>query len=633
MTTNAKRLLVASADPDTPGGYGTQMKEFLPRIKRAGYDVALLAMACGKAFYHVWHTDAGPIPVFPPGKPDAANSNVLGHAFYYRPEVVLTLMDPLRFDPYLYGKLFWVAWTPSDSEPVAPDNVAALHAAALVWTLSKHGEAQLRQAGFDPVYVPHGIDTQTVFKPVDRQAARQTVIETLLQERGHGTVDLDGTFLVAMNAANLSAPSRKCFWEGFAAFKMFSDRHEDARLYVHSDVTGQQGEPLMAWVDLVGLDPAKIVFAPAYPYLTGLFDPAWLNALYNAADVFLQPSHGEGFGLPILEAQADGTPVIVTDFSSMPELVFAGWKVPVKTLVPALNPGCLHAMPDIDGIDAALEEAYRERHNTTLREQARAGALAYDSAHVFETYMRPALEMAFQEAEHYRQTPPALRRRRIVVEGVPLVVRPHTWDAGIAREVQRAYAPDVIDYTQVRRVVDVGAHIGTWSAWVRHQAPEALIVAVEPDADNFALLRENLDGQAILHQAAVTYQPGDLVMVRCTGNTGGHTLSPAGQVPRREGEPGFTTAEPYTGARVTLETLLDGQGDWDVLKLDCEGGEWDILAHAQPATLQRFTWIVGEYHTDMMPPGAAIRAEGFDPVRLEPTAANLGLFVLRRMNG
>lgn len=44
-------------------------------------------------------------------------------------------------------------------------------------------------------------------------------------------------------------------------------------------------------------------------------------ALYGAAEVFLYPSHYEGFGLPPLEAMASGTPVIVSNASSLPEVV------------------------------------------------------------------------------------------------------------------------------------------------------------------------------------------------------------------------------------------------------------------------------------------------------------------------
>lgn len=45
-----------------------------------------------------------------------------------------------------------------------------------------------------------------------------------------------------------------------------------------------------------------------------------LPLLYSAADVLLYPSFYEGFGLPILEAMACGTPVITSNTSSLPEV-------------------------------------------------------------------------------------------------------------------------------------------------------------------------------------------------------------------------------------------------------------------------------------------------------------------------
>ncbi|HHS50409.1 MAG TPA: glycosyltransferase family 1 protein [candidate division Zixibacteria bacterium] len=45
-----------------------------------------------------------------------------------------------------------------------------------------------------------------------------------------------------------------------------------------------------------------------------------LPALYSSADVFCYPSLYEGFGLPVLEAMACGTPVVTSNLSSMPEV-------------------------------------------------------------------------------------------------------------------------------------------------------------------------------------------------------------------------------------------------------------------------------------------------------------------------
>jgi glycosyltransferase involved in cell wall biosynthesis len=52
----------------------------------------------------------------------------------------------------------------------------------------------------------------------------------------------------------------------------------------------------------------------------GFVDAADLPALYSAADLFSFPSLYEGFGMPILEAMACGTPVTCSNLSAMPEV-------------------------------------------------------------------------------------------------------------------------------------------------------------------------------------------------------------------------------------------------------------------------------------------------------------------------
>jgi glycosyltransferase involved in cell wall biosynthesis len=52
----------------------------------------------------------------------------------------------------------------------------------------------------------------------------------------------------------------------------------------------------------------------------GYIDEADKPSLYRLADVFVYPSMYEGFGLPVLEAMASGTPVVANDVSSIPEV-------------------------------------------------------------------------------------------------------------------------------------------------------------------------------------------------------------------------------------------------------------------------------------------------------------------------
>ena len=54
---------------------------------------------------------------------------------------------------------------------------------------------------------------------------------------------------------------------------------------------------------------------------TGYVDDEDLPALFSGADLFVFPSHYEGFGMPPLESMACGTPVVVGNNSSLPEVV------------------------------------------------------------------------------------------------------------------------------------------------------------------------------------------------------------------------------------------------------------------------------------------------------------------------
>jgi glycosyltransferase involved in cell wall biosynthesis len=80
-------------------------------------------------------------------------------------------------------------------------------------------------------------------------------------------------------------------------------------------VAGGKGwyyDRIFAEVENLGL-AGDIIF-PGYVMQQEL--PLW----YNAAELFVYPSRFEGFGLPVLEAMACGTPVITTDVASLPEV-------------------------------------------------------------------------------------------------------------------------------------------------------------------------------------------------------------------------------------------------------------------------------------------------------------------------
>jgi glycosyltransferase involved in cell wall biosynthesis len=113
--------------------------------------------------------------------------------------------------------------------------------------------------------------------------------------------------------------------------------------------------------------------------------------LYNACDVLLGTTGGEGFFLPGLEAQACGKPIVVTDYASAPEICGAGLTIPPSDYAILNSPGTRYALADIDKTAEALTKianADREK----LAKKARAFAERYDWNVIMEKFWKPFLE-------------------------------------------------------------------------------------------------------------------------------------------------------------------------------------------------------------------------------------------------
>jgi glycosyltransferase involved in cell wall biosynthesis len=114
-----------------------------------------------------------------------------------------------------------------------------------------------------------------------------------------------------------------------------------------------------------------------------------LNLLYNVSDVHLNTCVGEGFGLPIMDAQACGCPTIVPDFAAAGEIGF-GMKI-TEGMKRPLVPGGLQFLVDPNTVVDALEDAYcceGPEWRKEMAEQAREYSLDV----VMERYMKPVLE-------------------------------------------------------------------------------------------------------------------------------------------------------------------------------------------------------------------------------------------------
>ncbi len=371
------RILWVSNAPWSPSGYGEQTALFLERAKAAGHQLAVATNYGLQSKRDLWND----IVCYP-----AETDWVTGIPLYaqeHDADLVVVLYDAWKLNPegWSAGRRAAV-WAPIDHDPIPPLVAAALAQKDVTpIAMSRFGEEQMREANLDPLYVPHGIDT-ALFSP------RPELKDETRDQLG---IPLDA-FLVGMVAANKSHPqvSRKGFPQAFTAFSRFAAEHEDAWLYVHSQWRNGSGHDLNALADATGCPPSRLRYVPEEAWRLGI--PRELVAkIMGAFDVLLSPSMGEGFGIPIIEAQASGVPVIASDHSAMSELTQAGWLVPGDPWWDEPQRSWFIA-PHIPSIQAALEAAYEERNNQALRESAVAFARQYDADHVFYTYWKPALE-------------------------------------------------------------------------------------------------------------------------------------------------------------------------------------------------------------------------------------------------
>jgi glycosyltransferase involved in cell wall biosynthesis len=371
------RILWHSNAPWARTGYGNQTLHFTNRIRALGHEVAI------SAFYGL---EGGIIEhdgavIYPKGQHPYGADVLPWHAAAFKADIVITLIDAWVYNPNEWPGVRWVPWFPVDMETMPPPVARAVVQAHKRIVYSRFAERMVNQAGMDCYYVPHGIDTK-IFRPGDRTKARQ-----------HTGLPKD-KFIVGIVGANKGNPPRKAWNEMIYAFAELRKRHDDVMLYVHTNPTqANQGINMIELFQELELVPNQDVMWPnQYRNQIGGFDENDMVALYNAFDVHLLASAGEGFGIPVVEAQACGCPVIVGDWTATEELCFSGWKIDKKDSYPFRTPlASFQFYPRVEAVVDALEQSYRMWGNTDYRKRARQGALAYDADKVTEKYWKPVL--------------------------------------------------------------------------------------------------------------------------------------------------------------------------------------------------------------------------------------------------
>lgn len=384
------KFVIFANSPLAPTGYGVQCAQLAVRLKREGHDVAIACTWGHQVGVKNWETPHGPVRMYPSGVLENSLDIVGAHIDHFfqgdrKAGYVIVINDvwALTAGPFEDYKV--LAWTPVDHFPVPEGVLRFFHKTnATPIAMSRFGERMLTEAGLAPLYAPLTVDFKeylpTYSLTIDGERRDARTVFGIPQE----------AFAVLMVAMNKDPQDRKGFNEAFRAFGAFWRKHQNSVLVVHTDRFGIYGSGinLHELARHCAIPPHALIFTDAYAHRVG-FSNEMMAALYTACDVLVAPSKGEGFGVPMIESQACGTPVVASDFTAQTELVGPGWLLDGQLEWDAPQ-AASYLKVFHDDLLAKLEQVYAS-NLPDISQQSIEFARQYDVDTVFEQFWKPIL--------------------------------------------------------------------------------------------------------------------------------------------------------------------------------------------------------------------------------------------------
>jgi FkbM family methyltransferase len=169
-------------------------------------------------------------------------------------------------------------------------------------------------------------------------------------------------------------------------------------------------------------------------------------------------------------------------------------------------------------------------------------------------------------------------------------------------------------------VVDIGAHIGAFVLWLAERYRGLTAVCYEPDPETVAYLERNVRALDVaLHRQAVSDRGGVLPLVRPL---------PAGGTSSLRIAAGDLRSSVVEVSVVSFDDVMGGiPRPVALLKLDCEGSEYDIVLKSDPQSWRDVHRVVIEYHPvpRLEPRSLVERLEGLGFELVQQTAAGGGV--------
>ncbi|MCD6040730.1 MAG: SAM-dependent methyltransferase [Burkholderiales bacterium] len=144
-------------------------------------------------------------------------------------------------------------------------------------------------------------------------------------------------------------------------------------------------------------------------------------------------------------------------------------------------------------------------------------------------------------------------------------------------------------------ILDAGANIGASAVFFALQFPRAHIVALEPAADNFALLAANAAGLDVdARRAAIGAREGEVALVDPGEGAWGYRTAPGAGVPVQ------------AASQLLAEKIEAGYAPY-LAKIDIEGGEGELFSR-DTGWADRFPVLVIELHDWLLPRAGTSRS-------------------------
>ncbi|MEP6683081.1 MAG: FkbM family methyltransferase [Parafilimonas sp.] len=172
---------------------------------------------------------------------------------------------------------------------------------------------------------------------------------------------------------------------------------------------------------------------------------------------------------------------------------------------------------------------------------------------------------------------------------VPFELRDNKSDKAIFFQVfyEKQYDLYGVDFPYAKRIIDGGANIGCASVYFSMRFPEAKIIAIEPEKNNFELLKKNVAFYKNIQclQAGIWDKNEKLSLTNPEGGAAEFMFDNNSNLDN-------------TINGITIPAIIDSQNwdDVDILKLDIEGAEKEVFTSSDLSWLKKVKLLIIELH-------------------------------------